>query len=82
MLRSFYLSLLEIIESRTLSAQPVAEQPLPEFIRGRFDLHAALVQAIADRDQARALELADAHNATTAVGVPYGPGAEDLTSPG
>ena len=65
MLRSFYLSLLEIIESHTLSVQPVAEQPLPEYIESRYDLHAALVEAIAERDEAQALALIREHNTTT-----------------
>jgi DNA-binding FadR family transcriptional regulator len=64
MLRSFYLSLLEIIESHTLSVQPVGEQPLPEYIESRYDLHAALVEAIAEREEARALELIGQHNTT------------------
>ncbi len=63
-LRSFYLSLLEIIEAHTLSVQPVDEQPLPEYIDNRYQLHAALVTAIADRDHARAAELINAHNTT------------------
>jgi len=65
MLRSFYLSLLEIIEAHTLSVQAVDEQPLPEYIDNRYQLHAELVAAIADRDDARAAELIDAHNTTT-----------------
>ncbi len=65
MLRSFYLSLLEIIESHTLSVQSVAEQPLPEYIQSRYDLHAALVDAIADRDGTRAMALIREHNVTT-----------------
>jgi DNA-binding FadR family transcriptional regulator len=67
MLRSFYLSLLEIIESHTLSVQPVAAQPLPEYIESRYDLHAALVEAIAAGDDARALELIHEHNTTAVV---------------
>lgn len=65
MLRSFYLSLLEIIEAHTLSVQAVDEQPLPEYIDSRYQLHAELVAAIAARDDARAAELINAHNTTT-----------------
>ncbi|MFF5225401.1 FCD domain-containing protein [Dactylosporangium sp. NPDC000521] len=57
MLRSFYLSLLEIIESHTLAVQPLDDQPLPEHIQSRHDLHAALVDAIAARDEHQALAL-------------------------
>jgi len=66
MLRSFYLNLLEIIESHLLDVQPVDEQPLPEYIMGRYELHHALVEAIADHDQ-RALDLIREHNTTAAM---------------
>ncbi|HWD05906.1 MAG TPA: FCD domain-containing protein [Amycolatopsis sp.] len=65
MLRSFYLSLLEIIESHTLAVQGVTEQPLPEYIASRYRLHTDLVAAIEDHDHRRASELVDEHNATT-----------------
>ncbi|MCX0275201.1 FCD domain-containing protein [Nocardia zapadnayensis] len=68
MLRSFYLSLLEIIESHTLSATTPADEPLSEYIESRYDLHARLVDAIADRDQTKAAELIREHNATTVAG--------------
>ena len=61
MLRSLYLSLLEIAESHLLSVQPTDDQPLAEFIRSRYDLHAALVDAIAARDR-KALRLIAEHN--------------------
>ncbi|MEU0561417.1 FCD domain-containing protein [Dactylosporangium sp. NPDC006015] len=64
MLRSFYLSLLEIIESHTLAVQPLGDQPLPEYIQSRYDLHAALVDAIATRDEHRAIALIREHNMT------------------
>lgn len=66
MLRSFYLSLLEMIESHTLSVRPDVEQPLPEYLDGRYRLHADLVSAIVERDAGRALGLLRLHNAATA----------------
>ena len=48
MLRSIYLNLLEIIESHLLTVQPYADEPLREYIHDRYELHAALVDAIAD----------------------------------
>jgi DNA-binding FadR family transcriptional regulator len=83
-LRSFYLSLLEIIESHTLSVQSVAGQPLPEYIQSRYDLHAALVDAIADRDESRAAELIREHNTTTSAepAEPAGDDAEALSPVG
>ena len=66
MLRSFYLSLLEMIESHTLSVHSVDEAPLPEYLDKRYRLHADLVSAIDERDARRALDLIRVHNATTA----------------
>jgi DNA-binding FadR family transcriptional regulator len=66
MLRSFYLSLLEMIESRTLSMQSVDEAPLPQYLDNRDRLHADLVAAIEEQDPRRALDLIRVHNATTA----------------
>jgi DNA-binding FadR family transcriptional regulator len=66
MLRSFYLSLLEMIESHTLSVQSVDEAPLPEYLDKRYQLHADLVSAIDGQDARRALDLVLVHNATTA----------------
>ena len=65
MLRSLYLGLLEIIGTHALSVRSVDEQHLPEHLASRYDLHAALVEAIADRDAARALALAGDHDLTT-----------------
>lgn len=61
MLRSFYLNLLEITESHLLAAQPVEDELLPDYIRSRYELHTALVDAIAAHDP-RALDLIQAHN--------------------
>jgi DNA-binding FadR family transcriptional regulator len=77
MLRSFYLSLLEMIESHTLSVQSVDDHPLPDYLQGRYRLHADLIEAIAGQDAARALGLLDEHNATGAGSpqtLPSGPG--------
>lgn len=68
-LRSFYLSLLEIIESHTLSVLEVREQPLPEYIEARYDLHVALVRAITHRDDAAAARVVHDHNTTSVPGV-------------
>lgn len=63
MLRSFYLNLLEITDSHLLTAQPVADKPLPEFMNHRYRLHVALVDAIAAHDP-QALTLMQEHNST------------------
>ncbi len=55
-LRSFYPMLLDVIESHLLSEGPVDDEQLPEDIHARYELHVALVDAIADRD-VRALDL-------------------------
>jgi DNA-binding FadR family transcriptional regulator len=62
MLRSFYLSLLEVIESHTLSVQSVDTHPLPEYLESRYRLHADLVSAVAAQDGPRALGLVGQHN--------------------
>ena len=61
LLRPLYLSLLEMAGSHLLSARPAEEQPLPEYIQQRHELHAALVDAIADGD-VKALDLIAEHN--------------------
>jgi len=75
MLRSFYLSLLEMIESHTLSVQSVDEHPLPEYLENRYRLHADLVSAIAAQDGPRALGLIHQHNNTATAHEPSSPGA-------
>lgn len=62
-LRSFYLTLLDVIESHLLAAPPVDDELLPEDIHGRYELFAALVDAIADHDL-RALDLIREYNTT------------------
>jgi DNA-binding FadR family transcriptional regulator len=65
MLRSFYLSLLEMIESHTLGVESVGGQPLPEYLEGRYRLHADLVAAIEEQDARRALDVIRVHNAAS-----------------
>ena len=60
-LRSFYPMLLDVIESHLLSVPPIDNEQLPDDIDARYELHAALVDAIADRDL-RALDLIREHN--------------------
>lgn len=60
-LRSFYSSLLEIIESHTLFVLPT-RAPLSIDLRERYDLHAALVNAIEARAADQAKALIHAHN--------------------
>jgi DNA-binding FadR family transcriptional regulator len=67
MLRSVYLSLLEVIESHTLSVLSVDDHPLPEYLQRRYQLHADLVAAIEEQDEGRALDLLREHNAAPAV---------------
>ena len=61
-LRSIYTSLLDLIESHTLSVLPVGDRPLPEYLQERLRLHAALVDALATRDSETALQLIAEHN--------------------
>lgn len=66
LLRSLYTSLLETIESHTLSVLPGTEQPLQEYVQERHALHVAIVDALQERDRPRALELIALHNTGTA----------------
>jgi len=75
-LRSLYTSLLDIIESHTLSVLPVHEQPLAEYIEQRHRLHADLVEAIASHNRERAVELIRQHSTSDALSPrPSGPPA-------
>ncbi|GAA5047471.1 FadR/GntR family transcriptional regulator [Thermocatellispora tengchongensis] len=60
-LRSIYVGLLDLIESRTLAVLP-GDRPMPGYLLERQRLHAAIVDAIADRDEAAALRLTREHN--------------------
>jgi DNA-binding FadR family transcriptional regulator len=64
MLRSIYSSLLEIIETHTLSVLPVREQPLPDYLHERYRLHTALLEAIEARDTTAAMRLITEHSTT------------------
>jgi DNA-binding FadR family transcriptional regulator len=78
MLRSIYLNLLEIIESRLLIVEPYADEPLREYVSARYELHAALVEAIAGRDP-RALDLIHEHNTTGRVSAASSAPADEST---
>jgi len=70
LLRSLYSSLLDIIESHTLSVLPAGEQPLAQYMRERHRLHADLVEALARHDGEEAMRLIHAHNTGAAAGGP------------
>ena len=61
-LRSLYVNLLDQIESHTLEVLPASDHPLPEYIAERQVLHAAIIDALDDRDRDRALRLIAEHN--------------------
>lgn len=63
-LRSVYVSLLELIETHTLEVNATESEPLPEFIAARYDLHVRIVDAIETRDRDLALKLVAEHNVT------------------
>ncbi len=66
-LRSLYLSLLDQIESHTLDVLPGSQQPLRTYIAERQALHAAIVNAIDNRDRDLALSLIAEHNTSNAL---------------
>ncbi|MEW1722092.1 FCD domain-containing protein [Streptomyces sp. NPDC093109] len=65
-LRCFYTSMIELIESHTMSVEPAVEQPLTDGLARRHRIHVALVDAITDRDERLAIALIHEHNDTTA----------------
>lgn len=66
-LRSVYLSLLDLIENHALAVGGTAEKPLPDYIAARYRLHEELVDAIETRDQPLAQKLITQHNNTALV---------------
>ena len=62
LLRSVYLSLLDVLASHTVSVEPAAGRTVSEVLAARLALHSDLVEALADRDAPRAKELIAAHN--------------------
>jgi len=62
LLRSLYASLVELIESHTLSVLPDGDRPLPPYLRERHRLHADLVDAIAAHDRETAMHLIQVHS--------------------
>jgi len=61
LMRSIYLSLLDVIESHTVSVLPANEHSLPAYITERLRLHEQLVDSLATGDRVRAKQLIDQH---------------------
>lgn len=62
MLRSIYLSLLDIVESHLMAVFPFGDQPLAEAFADRHRVHADLVEAIAAGNVDEVARLAVAHS--------------------
>jgi DNA-binding FadR family transcriptional regulator len=62
-LHSLYVSLLDLVEGHTISVTPDGHRPLRDFHVERYLVHAGIIEAIADRDLAKATELVSEHNA-------------------
>ena len=76
MLRSLYSSLLDLIESHTLSVLPVTDQPLPEYVAERYRCTRAWSRRSPAGTVAGRWDLIAEHNTTEtppAVPVPAGP---------
>jgi DNA-binding FadR family transcriptional regulator len=80
MLRSLYVNLLDQIESHTLAVLPASEQPLPDYVAARHVLHAALIDALEQRDHDRALSLITEHNTSNALPGALAPGGTGATA--
>jgi DNA-binding FadR family transcriptional regulator len=64
LLKSLYLSLLELIGSHTVSVKPVDGKSLPDYVAERHQLHIDLVDAIDERNHDRAMSLIAQHRMT------------------
>lgn len=64
LLRSLYLSLLELVEARTQAVRPDGDTSLSEHIARRLQLHVDLVEALDRRDRDAVMRLVQAHNTT------------------
>jgi DNA-binding GntR family transcriptional regulator len=72
-LRSLYVNLLDQIESHTLAVLPYGTEPIPAYLAARHALHAAIIDAIEDRDRDRALSLVADHNTSNPPDAPSTP---------
>jgi len=63
-LRSVYISLLELIQAHTRGVGGAGEQPLSDYVAARYVLHERLVDAIEARDQDAARRLIHEHSNT------------------
>jgi len=61
MLKTFYITLLNLIEEHTISVASDAQRPLAGFHQDRYDVHLRLVDAIANRDEQEAREAIHRH---------------------
>ncbi|WP_225887541.1 FadR/GntR family transcriptional regulator [Streptomyces canus] len=68
LLCSLYVALLELVERHALEVRPQAGVPLARHIRDRWRLHAAMVDALDERDEETLLRLVAEHDTATAVG--------------
>jgi DNA-binding FadR family transcriptional regulator len=64
LLRSLYVSLLELVERHALGVKPRAEVSLERHIRDRCRLHVALVDALDNRDREGLVRLVAQHDTT------------------
>ena len=62
LLRSMYLSVLEMLQQHAVDLGPTTETKLPEYIEARYDLHEQIVDAIEAKDRVLARELVHTHN--------------------
>ncbi|WP_314225310.1 FadR/GntR family transcriptional regulator [Streptomyces zaehneri] len=68
LLCSLYVALLELVERHALAVRPQAGTPLAQHIRDRWNLHAAMVDALDKRDEETLLRLVAEHDTTAAAG--------------
>lgn len=64
-LKPIYIGLIGMIKTHTVAVLSVDDHPLPKVMSERYHIHAALVEAIADRDNDAVEELTRQHSVKT-----------------
>ena len=65
MLRTVFLSLLDLLERHAVTLRPVNAQPLPEVLNARLDLYVRMANALEARDRTAVTEIMIEHNTGT-----------------
>lgn len=65
MLRTVFLSLLDILEENAVALRPATDQPTQEMLEERMDLYVGMADALEKRDRDSAMRIMTVHNSGT-----------------